>query len=112
MTDKTTQFQLDPNNFKTGNMLIDGQIKGLVKKANTVDVNHNGIPDVAELALIGAKFVTVFSVINEAVDFEALAQEAAKLPGVKDKALFAEGIKELGKLAEQVGNFIPKQAGE
>lgn len=103
-------FQLDPKNFKTGNMLVDGAVKSVVKTANTVDLNHNGVPDIHEIAMVGTKVLPLLVALNEAVDFEIAAAAVAEHPAIKDKVLFAESLKELGKLAEAAQTLIPKEA--
>lgn len=102
-------FQLDPKAFKTGNMILDGAVKSIAKTANTVDLNKNGIPDIHEIAMVGTKVLPLLVVINEAVDFEIAADAVASHPAIKDKVLFAEALKELGKLAEAAQALMPQE---
>ena len=100
-------FQLDANNFKVGNMLIDGVIKSAVGSVNKADLNHNGVPDIAEIAPIAAKALPMLVALNEAIDFEQAASFAVELPFVKNKELLKHWLLEAGKMAEDAQRLMP-----
>lgn len=100
-------FQLNPDDFKTGNFLLDTALKNAIKDVNKVDFNHNGVPDVAEIAPVITKLLPLLVALNEAIDFEALSIEIAGSSFVKDKEVFKQVILELGKLAESSQKLLP-----
>lgn len=99
-------FQLNPDDFKTGNLFLDGAVKSAVKKANTVDLNHDGKADISQIAAVVMGALPLLVALNDAVDFEAAAKALAEKPFVKDKEVFKHAILQLGKLAEQAGAAI------
>lgn len=108
-----TGFQLDPKQFKTGNFMLDGFVKGFIEDLNESDLNKDGISDVAQFAEIGMKLVPSLAALDAAVDFEAAGVYFASLPFVKDKQNMANFLKELGHAAEKAGKLFPdKVAGK
>lgn len=108
-----TGFQLDPKQFKTGNFMIDGFLKGFVEDLNETDLNKDGVSDVAQFASIGVRLLPSLAALDAAVDFEAAGVYFASLPFVKDKQNMANFLRELGHAAEKAGKLFPdKVAGK
>jgi|SRR6185437_3150929 len=75
------EFQINPDDYKTGNMFVDGAEKAIVKEVNDFDgINHNGVSDVAEF---GPDILAMIPVLQAAAP---ILQELAP-------ELNAEGIK-------------------
>lgn len=108
MTD--TEFQLNPDDFKTGNWLVDGQIKKLIKALNEADFNKDGKQDLGQIAGVVVQLLPLWAMLNQAIDFELLADALAESPWVRDKAMFKEALKKLGALAEQSQPLLPGHA--
>lgn len=102
-----TEFQLDFENFKTGNWLIDGQIKKLVKLVNEADLNRDGRRDIGQLISVLSQLLTILATINSVVDFNLLADILCQSPVVKDKPVFRDALQRLGKLVEETDALIP-----
>lgn len=102
-----TEFQLDFENFKTGNWLIDGQIKKLVKLVNEADLNRDGRRDIGQLISVLSQLLTILATINSVVDFNLLADILCRSPVVKDKPVFRDALQRLGKLVEETDALIP-----
>ena len=100
-------FQIDPNWVHTGNMLLDGALKGIVKNANKADLNKNKIPDVAEYAAFVFKMLPVLAILNDCVDFKGLGVWLSSMPFIKNRELFKMAVVHLGELAEMSGELLP-----
>lgn len=107
MPEEIKPFQLDPAQFKIGNMLVDGVIKNIVKDVNRADWNKNGVPDISEYAPVVLKLIPLLVALNAVVDFEAVAKQLADNLAIKDRAAFRAILIEFGKLAEKVGTLLP-----
>lgn len=107
MQEPETEFQLDFENFKTGNWLIDGQIKKLVKLVNEADLNRDGRRDIGQLISVLSQLLTILATINSVVDFNLLADILCQSPVVKDKPVFRDALQRLGKLVEETDALIP-----
>ena len=104
---KQDGFQLNPDDFKVGNILLDGMIKNAVKNVNKADFNKNGVADVSEIAPLLLNVLPLLVALNEAIDFEKLSVEISESQWVKDKAAFKQILLELGKLAERAQKVLP-----
>ena len=93
----------------TGNMLIDGAVKALLKWLGKLDLNHNKKADVEEVAAVLKRNAPALAAINDAVDFRLLAAMASNHPAVKDKAKFQAGLMALGELIEVAGTLVPQE---
>lgn len=101
------EFQLNPDDFKTGNFLLDKPAAAAIKAINELDLNKDGKRDLGQVVALGVKILPLLGVLNEVVDFEELAEAVAESDFVKDKEKFKETIVKLGSLAEQMGTLIP-----
>lgn len=82
-------------------LLLKGPAKQAIEAVNKLDMNHDGKSDLAQLAAVGAAIVPILAKLNDAIDFEAAAEILAQTKAVKNKALFAAAVKELGAVAEK-----------
>lgn len=90
-----------------------GLVRGFVEKAlndlNRLDLNKDGKSDVAQIAALVIQVVPLLAMLNEAIDFEKLADVMAESNAVKDKCKCGDAIKALGRLAEEAQGLIPKE---
>lgn len=92
-------FQIDPKGVHI-NPLVDGAARKAVQEINEMDLNHDGKRDIAQVHAAYTAVVPMLALLNEAVDFEQLAEQFADNPAIKDKAKFAEVLKLAGAFAE------------
>ena len=84
---------------KQAPLMLRGEVeKNLAKLEqflDTMDLNHDGKRDVAQLAKIVFILMPVADKINDVVDFNLFAEWVAKQEFVKDKALAVEILKKV-----------------
>lgn len=108
MTDAANKpFQLDPKDFKTGNMMVDGLVGQVVKLINNLDLNKDGHKDIAQIAPLILQALPLLILLNEVVDFEDVTKQLAENPAIKDKEVFKNILLEVGKLLEQASALKP-----
>lgn len=103
----TSGFQLNPDNFKVGNMLLDGFIKNAIKDVNKADFNHNGVADISEIAPLVTKALPLLVALNRCIDFNKLSVELSGSQWVKDKTVFKQILTEFSALAEASEKVLP-----
>jgi len=108
MSNSEKPFQLNPADFKTGNILVDGAVKGAVNAVNKMDMNKDGISDVSQIVPVVLKVIPLIVALDQAIDFEKLGEQLASNPAVKDAELLREVLKELGKAAESGAKLLPR----
>lgn len=93
-------FQLDPNDYKTGNMFADGAVKALCEFLNTANFDHDNRRDIAEYAPVIIKIATVAKELGGFIDVPGIVAWVKSHPEFfqKDKLLQATAAVE--KLAE------------
>jgi len=102
-----TGFQLDPNNFKTGNFLIDGQIKNLVEKLNEADLTGDGIADISQLAAVVLKFLPALAMLDAAFDEKGFQAWLVNQSFIVDKQNAANFAKAVADAAAEAGKLFP-----
>lgn len=102
-------YQLNPSDFKTGNMILDSFIKNAIKDVNKADFNHNGVPDISEYHPLFIKLMPLLVALNHAVDLEKLIRDyVGRHPEiVKDAVVLDHVILELQGLAAKVETLLP-----
>lgn len=100
-------FQLDPNLLKTGNFIVDGQLKKVVANINKADFNKDGIADISQFAPLAFKLAPLLVALDSVIDFEKLSEQLADNEAIKDKHVFKEVLLEMGKLAESGAKLLP-----
>lgn len=97
------------NYVNTGNFMLDGVLKGVLKKLSKLDLNHNKKADVEEVAEVLKKNAPALAALNDAVDFRLLAALLSNHPAIKDKAVFQNGLVALGEIIEVGAKLLPKE---
>lgn len=106
-------FQFDPNDFKTGNFLIDGQIKNIVEKLNEADLTGDGIADVSQLASVVFKFLPALAMLDAAFDEKGFQAWFVNQPFIIDKQNASNFAKAVSDAAAEAGKLFPnKVAGK
>jgi hypothetical protein len=97
-----SDFQLDANELaKKVPFPLQGKFKELVLAINKMDLNHDGKSDLAQAVHLALVLMPLMHKLNQAVDFNAMADYVCELPFVTDKALAKEAIHEAAHLAEK-----------
>lgn len=107
-----TGYQLDPKDFKTGNFLIDGQVKNLIEKINEADLTGDGVADVSQLASIVFTLLPALALLNAAVDLKGLKAWFLNQSFVVHKQNASNFIDEVCKAADKAGSLFPDKVAD
>ncbi len=103
------ELQLNPDDFKTGNFVVDGAAKGVIKAANDFDgINHNGKSDIAEFGPFVLKAIPVLQALAPVVHPELFEAWLLSHDWVKDKEGCKAIIGQLLHIATDAAKLAPK----
>lgn len=88
--------------------LVRGPIANAIQDLIDMDLNKDGTSDLLQAINLADEILPVLVAINEAVDFEVVADAIANAPGVRDKAKLSAALIKFGQLAEKAQKLTGK----
>lgn len=98
-------FQLDPAQFKTGNMFVDGAIKSVCEALNTTDFDHDQRRDIAEYAPIAIKLFHATKDLSGFIDVPGIVAWVKTHPEFFKAGMAEPGLQKLETVASHVAEI-------
>jgi len=106
---KPGDFQLNFDDFKTGNFVIDNVIKGLIKFFNELDLNKDGHRDLVQFAPFILKAVPLLVQLAPLVHVDLLVEWFVGHDFIKDKDAARKAIAAVLEIVTDASKLIPKE---
>lgn len=98
-------FQLDPAQFKTGNMFVDGAIKSVCEALNSADLDHDQRRDIAEYAPIAVKLFHAAKDLSGFIDVPGIVAWVKTHPEFFKAGMVEPALQKLETVASHVAEI-------